>query len=51
MTPQQALNLLEQAVSIATQKGAYTLAEVAEILKALTTLKNTHHETENNKHP
>ncbi len=44
MNEQQALSLLEQALNVATQKGAYTLAEVAEILKALTTLKNTQHE-------
>ncbi len=39
MNEQQALQLLEQALNLATQKGAFNMAEVVEISKALTILK------------
>lgn len=40
MTHEQALNTIEQALNLATQKGAFSMAEVQLILQALQTLKH-----------
>lgn len=42
MNPQQALNLIEQALNMATTKGAFTMADVQAILQAMTVLKTAH---------
>lgn len=39
MEKQQALALIEQALNIATQKGAFTIAEIEVILEAYKALK------------
>lgn len=39
MNVQESLQLLEQALNLATQKGVFTMPEVVEISKALTILK------------
>lgn len=40
MTHEQSLNTIEQALNLATQKGAFSMAEVQLILQALQTLKH-----------
>lgn len=40
MTQDQALNLIFQALNIATQKGAFTIAEIETILEAYKALKH-----------
>lgn len=40
MTKEQALQILEQALNVATQKGVYSLQDVQYILNALSLLKN-----------
>lgn len=40
MTQEQAIQILEQALNVATQKGVYNLNDVAHILTALNTLKD-----------
>lgn len=39
MTQEQALNTIEQALNIATQKGAFNLADTQAIIMALQVLK------------
>lgn len=39
MTNEQALQIIEQALNLATQKGAYNIQEVEAILNALRQLK------------
>lgn len=39
MNKEQALNVIEQALNLATQKGAFQLADVQTIIAALTILK------------
>lgn len=39
MDKQQAIQILEQALNAATQKGVFNLQDVAHILSALNTLK------------
>lgn len=39
MEPTQALQLLEQALSKATEKGSFNLVEVSQILQAMSVLK------------
>jgi len=39
MTPEQALQTIEQALNIAVQKGAYQMADVQVIINALTVIK------------
>ena len=39
MTQEQAINLIFQALNIATQKGAFTIAEIETILEAYKVLK------------
>lgn len=39
MDKEQALQLLEQALNLATQRGVFNIPEVVEISKALTILK------------
>lgn len=39
MNKEQALNVIEQALNLATQKGAFQLADVQTIISALTVLK------------
>jgi ferric-dicitrate binding protein FerR (iron transport regulator) len=40
MTKEQAIQILEQALSAATQKGVYNLNDVSTILNALQLIKN-----------
>lgn len=40
MTKEQAIQILEQALNAATQKGVYNLNDVSTILNALSLLKN-----------
>ncbi len=40
MNKEQAIQILEQALNAATQKGVYNLADVETILNALSLLKN-----------
>lgn len=40
MNKEQAIQILEQALNAATQKGVYNLTDVETILNALTLLKN-----------
>ena len=40
MTHEQALNTIEQALNLATQKGAFSMAEVQLILQALSVVKD-----------
>lgn len=39
MKKEKAIEIIEQALNIANQKGAFTLADVQTIIAALTTLK------------
>lgn len=41
MEPTQAIQLLEQALNKATEKGSFNLVEVSQILQALSVLKST----------
>jgi hypothetical protein len=41
MNPKEALTVLEQALNVATQKGAFTLEDCSTILQAIQTLKTT----------
>ena len=40
MEKEKALQIIEQALNVATTKGAFSLADVAQILTALQELKN-----------